>query len=877
MGNRIIKKLKEFVQSKHFIYISLILILGVIVYANSFRNEFVYDDGTLVNNYIKDWHNFFKLFSMDVFCTTKSLIKNNFPQEILFYYYRPLQSISYMCDYLLWKLNPAGYHLTNLLWHLLTAMLVYFLVNLISRGVLTLRNHNEKVALITGLLFVIHPIHTEAVTYISGRTDLMASSFILLAFILYIKYVSARTFPSVILNGAKRNEPACGRQGIYFLQRDSSSPSTKQKADEQVDSATANEAGCPFVSNDKRARLYYAGSIFSFILALLSKETAIMFPFILILYDYSLGRTSAPKLREKIIYHYSPFFIIILAYVWLRLYVLNFGSWPQSGINLYLRGLTALKSIILYIKLLFLPFDLHMDRTIDTATSLLNPMVLGSIALLIIIGIAIKKAYNKNYKIVLFGAIWFLIFFIPTSQIVASLPRGMLEHWAYLPSIGIFMILAIGILKMFELPSVADSKSIIIPVFTVILSIYAGLSIRQNTVWENGITLNQNMLKYHPENIAAQANLGNTYASKGMPDEAIREYKKALKIDPTSSDIHNNLASVYGNSGLFDEAMKELEEALKLNPYSATTYSNIGSVYLSKGLLDDAIKEYKKALILNPNYPETHNNLGNTYVNKGNIDEAIKEYKESLRLNPISPETHNNLGAVYLKKGLLDDAMGEFRTTLRLKPNYPEAHNNIGNVYEKKGMQDEALKEYKEAMKLNPRLAKTYNNIGNVYKRKGLLDDAMKEYSKALNLDSNFVETHSNLADIYGKKELFDAAITEYKKIFLLTPDCAEAHNNIGNMYATKGHNNRDTIYTKEQLFDDAIKEYKEALRLKPDYLEAYNNLGNVYRAKGMLELAREEYEKALGIDPNNEAVKQNLKKTEERINNKKGLRLMRE
>lgn len=800
MANRITGNIKEFLRTKHFVYISIIIVLGIIVYSNSFRNEFVYDDGALVNDYVKDWHNFFKLFTKDVFCSEETISNSNFSQEIAFYYYRPLQSISYMIDYYLWKLNPTGYHITNLLWHLLTVVLIYFLVNLILRNSVNLKNYTEKIALIAGLLFVIHPIHTEAVTYISGRTDLMASSFILLAFIMFIKYTQ---------------------------------------------------------SSLKR-RKYYIYSIISFILALLSKETAVMFPFILLLYDYSVGTTETIKLREKIIYHYSPFVIIVLIYAWLRLYVLNFGPWPASGINFYIKLLTAFKSFILYIKLLLLPFDLHMDRSISMATSLVNFTVLGSIALLILMVIAVKKA-GRNYKIVLFSALWFLIFFLPTSNLLAYLPRSMLEHWIYFPSIGFFIILATGIVKLLEMPVIVNSKNIVIPVFTAVISIYAMLTIRQNTVWENPITLYQNMLKYHPDNIAARGNLGNAYASIGMLDEAIREYNIALKVNPGLAELHGNLANVYINKGLLDDAIKELEEAKKLNPNYITAYNNSGSIYFSKGLFDDAEKEYKKGLILNPDNPQVHANLGNVYVNKGELDQALKEYNEALRIVPNSPEMHNNLGAVYLKKGVLDDATRELEKALKLKPAYLEAHNNLGDVYAEKGMFDEALKEYQEAMKLNPLLSKTQDNMANIYKRKGLLDDAIRECNKALRLDSNYVGTHSTLASIYEKKGMFDEAMAEYKKVLTIDSSCAEAHNNLGNLYATRAHN--DSSGAKKQLFNDAIKEYKEALKLKKDYLEAHNNLGNVYRANGMDKLAREEYNKALEIDPNCEAARLNLQK----------------
>ncbi|MDD2890475.1 MAG: tetratricopeptide repeat protein, partial [bacterium] len=767
MKSRVMEKLKSIVQKKHFIPISLIIVLGAIIYANSFKNEFVYDDTILVarNIYIKKWNNLFKVFNMDVACVEKNLFKDLFKfkpdssRKTALFYYRPLQVVSYMFDYSLWRLNVFGYHLGNLLWHLLTAILVYFFVNLISG--------NLKTAFITGLLFVVNPIHTEAITFISTRTDPMASSFLLLALMLYIKYKQ-------VLSTKK----------IY----------------------------------------YYIGAILSFILALLSKEMAVMFPFILILYDYSLGQTDAPKQKEKILYRYSPFFIISLAYIWFRFHARNLGSFTESGTDLYLRILTTFKSIVLYFKLLILPFNLYMDRTIPAATSILNPDVLVSIVLLLIIGTGVIYAY-KNFKIIFFGAFWFLIFFIPTSNILLSLTRSMLEHWMYFPSVGFFMILATGIVKLLEMPSLSKLKYIIISVFSAVIIMYAGLTIKQNRVWKNEFTICRNMLKYYPDNTVAHNNLGNAYASKGMLDEAIKEYKEVLKTLPNSPDVYNNLGNIYASKGMLDEALKEYREALRLNPYFPQVHNSLGAYCAAKGLFDEAIKEYRKALLLDPDYTEVYGNLGVMYESKGMLDKAIKEFNEALRLDPDLPEIHNNLGVIYMKKGILDEAIKEFNEVLKLEPDYPNVHNNLGNIYVSKGMPGEAIKEYKKVQsssgmytipknmgavalkgyndttKTNPELIEAHINLGDVYKAQGLIEETIMEYKEALKLDSNYVKARTHLAGFYQDKRLFDEAIKEYEKVLLVDSFSAEAHNNLGNVYAVKGHNSQSDINTMKESF----------------------------------------------------------------------------
>ena len=197
--------------------IVLVFLLGIGLYANTFGNSFVWDDELLVirNGYIKDWSHFPEIFKINLFHSISR--KGN--------YYRPLQSLSLLFDYSLWGLRPFGYHLTNVLLHIANAVIIYFLIGMISRS--------RRISLLTALLFLVHPIHTQAVTYISGRADPLAAFFFLLAFYLYVK--------SVALN--------------------------------------------------KLAP--YLGSLLFFLLALLSKEAALIFPLTLLLYEFSFAALSS--------------------------------------------------------------------------------------------------------------------------------------------------------------------------------------------------------------------------------------------------------------------------------------------------------------------------------------------------------------------------------------------------------------------------------------------------------------------------------------------------------------------------------------------------------------------------------------------------------
>ena len=291
---------------KQLPYIALIVIFGFIIYANALNNDFIYDDHGLVvdNKYIKDWQFLPKIFTMP--------LPGGYNVETNFY--RPIQALTYLFDYSLFKLKPLGYHLTNILLHLINGILVFLLINMISK--------NLAVSTISSLLFVIHPIQTEAVTYISGRADPLSCLFMLLSLFLFIKY------------------------------------------------------------NTLKKRITYLGSIFCFILSLLSKEITIVFPLLLILYDYYfLNEKDKTSFLNKIKTRYLSFFLVVVIYTILRLTILNFPAEEAAtlkAVNPCFRLLTAAKVFFVYLKLLFVPLGLHMERTIKVPEYFLEPAALIS-------------------------------------------------------------------------------------------------------------------------------------------------------------------------------------------------------------------------------------------------------------------------------------------------------------------------------------------------------------------------------------------------------------------------------------------------------------------------------------------------------------------
>jgi len=210
----------------------------------------------------------------------------------------------------------------------------------------------------------------------------------------------------------------------------------------------------------------------------------------------------------------------------------------------------------------------------------------------------------------------------------------------------------------------------------------------------SGICYGQTIEEYYEK--------GMEYSVAGKFEEAQQEFKKALEIDPFYIAVENCLEAtedvleqkikietalylfngiVYANKGMLDEAIALYQKAIEINPEYAGTYYNLGAVYFSKGMLDEAAAELEKAIEINPNYVDAYTSLGVVYINKGMFDEADVLWKKAIEINPEYAGAHYNLGAIYFRKGMLDEAAAELKKAIEINPKYADAHNNLVIVY----------------------------------------------------------------------------------------------------------------------------------------------------------------------------------------------------
>ncbi|MFN3530927.1 MAG: tetratricopeptide repeat protein [Candidatus Brocadia sp.] len=644
----------------------LISALAVITFLNTLDNAFVYDDVfTITDNYfIRDWGNFPFLFTNEYFYRSGEVT------------YRPVVTLSYFIDYSLWRLNPLGFHLTNVLLHIICAVLVYALLSIIVR--------NSTIPFLAGILFATHPILTEAVNGISYREDLLAAIFFLASLLLFIQ----STF---------RNPQSKSRNYLYPL------------------------------------------SLFSYLLALCSKEMAITLPLIICIFDWVFR--GAERLKRNIVKYYLGFilvsvFYLFLRFVWFRNPVEKQLMYPGNSFMVNL--LTMPKILGSYIKLSFFPIHFNADYIITHTKTPLAATFICNIAFLCAIGVIVYRLYNHSRHLFFF-ILWFFVTLIPTMNII-PIANIMAERYLYLPSAGFCTILSYILLETWRLvctfilredgkvgrrengslnipttniPGRSNSNFLRMPfVFTTCLvlitvALYSLAAMKRNKSWRDQLTFWSKTIEASPDSSRAHNNLGMIYLQDGKLDLAIHEFQTAIAFE-SDPEYHHNLGMAYQKKGMQEEALEEYHRVLAVNPNSALTHNNMGNIFVDKGLLDEGISKFKEAVQLKPNYYDAHFNLGLAYFKKGLLDASMDEFKRAIHYEPDHAEAHSCLGTVYANKGLFDEAITEIEEALRLKPDYPNACKNLGIIYlnYKKDVQ-KALYFFREFLRLDPKNKET--------------------------------------------------------------------------------------------------------------------------------------------------------------------------
>ncbi|MDD5505645.1 MAG: tetratricopeptide repeat protein [Candidatus Omnitrophica bacterium] len=630
-----------------------------LAYANSLTNPFIWDDEALVvnNPLIRSWSNFGASFTNELYLGTNS--SSNF--------YRPLQTISYIFDYHFWRLNPLGYHLSNIILQAAVSCLVFLLVFHLLASL--------PIAAATAVFFAASPLNTEAVTYISGRAEMLMGFFAILSLLLFIR---------------------------------------SQK------------------SGAIRPILFYILSLISFILALLSKEAAIVFPFIICGYIFYL---LPERLKERyyFIKRAAPFFAVSLIYLISRFLLLessvSLAPALHSRASWFVRLSCLPQIIITYLKLLILPVNLHMSRQLAWGESYAG-CPLGLIYLgLIVVACAYYLRHSAKNKFAPFMFFWALVFFIPQSGIF-PINTFIAEHFIYLSSISFFAFLAYILHKVLR-------RRLFVLAICGLSGFYILLSAGRNFEWANPVVFYRNIIKYSPGSFQAHNNLGLQYELKGLHAQAIEEYKLALEIKPGLIEARANLANLYFKLRRFSEARKEYEFVEKVCPpeKAGEVENNIANIYEAEGRVEQAIQKYKLALKLDPRIKFAHFNLARIYYGRGEHDLAGLHILESLsEITATAKAADCEVISGFLRNSAYVDSAEQF-------------YNNLGINFARQGRWEAAVSAFNRCLELNPWFSDYYYNLGLAYLNMGQRLKAKRALSQAISIDPNHIRAKKLIND----------------------------------------------------------------------------------------------------------------------------------
>ncbi|MBI4363281.1 MAG: tetratricopeptide repeat protein [Candidatus Doudnabacteria bacterium] len=514
-------------QRSNLVIVIVIIIVGFALYGNALNNELFWDDDQFIleNQYIRDFSNFPRFFSENVIAG--ALRQTD--------YWRPALLTVFAIEWHLWGPSPFGFHLTNTLFHLANAIVLFFILEKIF--------HRRWLSLFASVIFLIHPLQTEAVSYANSLGDSLSVFFMFLGLIWYLK----------------------GKHVIYPL--------------------------------------------IAFALALMSKETAIIFPALIFLAQFFTSNYPSPLMGEGgrrpgegdlkaqawlAFKKTLPYIGLAVLYILLRATVLNFGDsfnlYHEQNIftsSVWVRILTFFRILAVYFYLIFWPQILHMERSVDLATSFFQTdVILG--ALIFVTLLAIAFLGFKKYPVLTFGLLWFFIGLAPTSNIAVPINGLLYEHWLYVPIIGIA-------LAVFELGSrlVKNFPKLLKPVLAAVCLIFLALNIRtiaRNNDWDNSLRFYNQVLAYAPESYRVTNNLGMEYAERGFHEQAIFTYYKAIALDDSNPVAYHNLANSYRDTGKFDLAVKYYEKAIELDPKFFFSYAALYDFYTKQNKPDEAKK-----------------------------------------------------------------------------------------------------------------------------------------------------------------------------------------------------------------------------------------------------------------------------------------------
>ncbi len=609
------------------ISLGVIILITILLYIPSLKNDLLWDDQSLIvgNDKIHHLSQIPKLFFTDFF----DFERIDGPDSGG--YYRPLPVVSFGLDWLVWQGNPIGFHLSNLFIHILNVIMGFWLILRLIKS--------PQIAFLATLLFAIHPLQVDSVAYVSGRTDLLAVTFIFASFI-------------CALLSEERNQKS------LFL---------------------------------------WITSLLCFVGALLSKEIGILLPPLLFVYFWQIKKKAFFESLIRLI----PYGLITLGYFILRSQILNIAPAEQVSYfsDAHWRVLCTLIAWLKSSLLFFYPTPIYFERFQPYVTEWTPQMLLGILGFLFYSGLTVWLFF-KEKSLFFFSALYGLAL-LPVIGLHPLFIQDSIfwtEHFFYLPSLGLFVILLTLLDK--KIHWTQWKKPISISLCSCLVLFFSFFTVDRIQDWKNEETL----------------------------------FGKALQYNPNSARAHNNLALFYQDNRNDEKAIHHLKIAMEINPNSPGAYNNLGNIYKDQKNWKEAEAYYKKAIEVGSNTSGIFYNLADLYMQQNKQDKAEVVFQWGLKRVKDPHTLYNHLGMLYIRQNKEITALIMFQKAIELRSDFTLALNNLGILLAKRDQFEKAEKLFRKALFWNSDQAETHSNLGNLYLIWNKPAQAKKQYNQALQL-----------------------------------------------------------------------------------------------------------------------------------------------
>ena len=787
------------------LFLALLVLVGFIIYSNTFHSPFVFDDRDAIadNTFIR----------MDEI-TSRSIIDaaTGYGRN------RPVAMLSFAINYYLGKYNVIGYHLVNILIHIANGILLFLFLKLtltlLNRQTNTTRNLNPSTIVVlsffAALLWLVNPVQTQSVTYIVQRMNSMGAMFYLLALILYAKGRLARQRK---LKEVATRSKTDGKQGFF-----------------------------------QNYHFLFGGCFLAGFMALGCKESTAVLPLIIFLYEWYFFQDLDKKWFKRQLKYAAV--IAILLVVVAGLYVgfnpaekfNTLRDYSYNEFSLGQRLLTQTRVVIYYLSLIFYPNPsrLNLDYDFPLSYSLLNPFT-TLLSLLLIVGLMTLGLYlARKQRLISFCIFWFFGNLVIESSVI---PLAIIyEHRLYLPSMAVILLAVIlfhRYLKPSWLPAVIACAAVALCSFW---------TFERNHIWQDTITLWADCVRKSPNKARPYTNLAQALTDQKRYDEALPNFLRAIHIDPNLLEAQYNLGNLYDKLDKTDKAIEHYRKAVHINPNFTKALNNLGAALLKRDNTDEAIKYFQRALQIDPKFAAAHINLGAAFVEQDKIDEAIVQFNKALQVGSNLAKAQFQLGDVLIKQGRTKQGIILTKQALQNDPDYAEAHNNLGGQLLQQGKLDEALEHLTRALSINPELTEAHNNVGIILIQQGKLDAAISHFQEALRIDPDFALAKKNLQRALAiRQNRMDAEVQKLLAALKSSPDDPVLNYRLGNLYLGRGELN------------NAVGQFEKALALKPKFPEAQNNLALAYAAGRQYDRALAAFTQLIELDPDNPSTYYNI------------------